>query len=78
MNIATPGRALSMLKIRSKNRQKISDLKLFDLDVSIFSREPAILRVRRLPLPLNLGDGSRNRRPDAIVEEDKEEHKDEE
>ena len=78
MSIATPGIALSMLKISLKNRKKISDLKLFDLDVSIFSREPAILRVRRLPLPLNLGDDSRNRRPDDIMEEEKEEHKDEE
>ena len=60
------------------NRKKISDLKLFDLDVSIFSLEPAMMRVRRLPPPLNLGDGSRNRRPDAIVEEEKDEHKDEE
>ena len=77
MNLATPGRALSMLKISSKNKRSTSGLKLFDLDASVFRNPPTHPRVRRLLPSLGLDDNNRNRRHDAIMEEEKEDNEDE-
>ena len=77
MNLATPGRALSMLKISLKNKRSTSWLKLFDPDVFVFRIPPTHPRVRRfLPL-VSLDDNNINRRHDEIMEEEKEDNEDE-
>ena len=76
MNLATIGRALSMLKISSKNKRSISGMKLFDLDASVFRNPSTHPRARRLPSSLGLDDNNRNRRHDVIMVEEKDDNED--
>ena len=71
MNLTIPGRALSMLKISSKNKSSTSVLKLFDLDASVFRNPPTHPRFKRLLSSLDLDDNNRNRRLYAKMEEKK-------
>ena len=77
MNLANPGSALSMPKIRSKNKKSTSGLELFDLDASVFKNPPTLPIVIIFLPSLNLDDNNRNRRHHAITEEEKEDNMDE-
>ena len=73
MLIATPGRAISMLKQASNFKKKKTVQIKHSIDLRIF-KHPPILRVRRLIASHDFQGSAINRAQDEIMDEEEEKH----
>ena len=73
-SIAAPGRAISLLKIKSKGKRSISDFKKYEANLPMYNQQP-LRRVRRLVPSAQSEKFSRVRIRDEIIEEVKKEEK---